>query len=245
MRCSLEASRHRQAAFVTLTYRDDDCPPYLVKPHLSGWVKRVRARLQRKYWVAWRRGGKPYQHGPRWSGPRIKFFACGEYGEQRGRPHYHALVFGVSDSALFESCWPFGFTRTDPVTPGSIAYVAGYVSKKYAQAIDYGDYVDQETGEVFDAQAEFRLMSRRPGIASLSREYWRAWRETMIWQGREYPVPRYLHEEWKRHVSQEEVEKLRLEKRDKAQLVSAASLEAARRRFEVRLEHKSSTRRKF
>lgn len=241
MRCSLEAARHDKAAFVTLTYRDDDCPPFLRKSDLSAWVKRLRARLQRKYWVAWKRK----QHGPRWTGPRIKFFACGEYGEQRGRPHYHALVFGVSDPVLFESCWPYGFTRTDPVTPASIAYVAGYVSKKYGVDGAPAEVVDLDTGEVFEPQPEFRLMSRRPGIGHKSREYWRSWRDTMIWQGREYPVPRYLHEEWKRHVSEEEVEKLRLEKRAEARPVSAASLEAAQRRFEVRQEQKASTRRKF
>lgn len=241
MRCSLEAARHPKAAFVTLTYRDDDCPVFLDKSHLSAWVKRLRARVQRKYWVAWKRK----EHGPRWVGPRFKFFGCGEYGEQHGRPHYHALIFGLSDSALFQDCWKFGFTRTDPVTPASISYVAGYVSKKYGSDGPPTEWVDEQTGEVFSPQPEFRLMSRRPGIGALSRDYWRSWRDTMIWQGREYPVPRYLHLEWRKHVSDDEIEKLRQEKLLSARPVSVASLEAAHRRFEVRQEQKSSTRRKF
>lgn len=223
IRCTFEAAQHDHSSFVTLTYDDEHCPPQLRKADLSGWVKRVRARVD----------------------TRFKFFACGEYGERTARPHYHALVFGLREAALFQDCWKFGFTRTDEVTPASIAYVAGYVSKKYGSVPQPREWVNTETGEVIEAQPEFRLMSRRPGIAAPSREHWRSFRKEVIWQGQKVPVPRYLHEAWRQQATEEMLEQLREEKRATARVVTSAGLEAAQRRTEVRLEQKASTRRNF
>lgn len=130
VRCCLEASQHEETAFVTLTYDDAHLPPdgFVSKAHLSGWLKRVRARLHaddRKLRKAARRAGRsvpPFR--------RIKFFACGEYGEETQRPHYHCLLFGLRDHASLQESWPFGFVRVDTCTPASISYVAGYVGKK-------------------------------------------------------------------------------------------------------------------
>lgn len=64
------------ACFVTLTYDDDHLPVDLSvhKDELVRYVRRLRYRL----------------------GRRIKYFACGEYGMQFDRPHYHLLVFGLA-----------------------------------------------------------------------------------------------------------------------------------------------------
>ena len=39
----------------------------------------------------------------RFKGKRIRFYMCGEYGEQFDRPHFHACIFGVDfpDKVLF------------------------------------------------------------------------------------------------------------------------------------------------
>lgn len=239
VRCCLEAAEHEETAFVTLTYDDDHLPErnLIQKGHLSGWLKRVRARLS-----------------PR----RVRFFACGEYGETTKRPHYHALLFGVRDNPSLQSSWPFGFVRVDPCTPAAISYVAGYVGKKIGDPqwwprteevfireserklpkskrerfrfLEDGDpplLVSERTGEIVssvgfrrviwkvrDPHAAFRLMSRNPGIGGDSRDLVRHWRTSAIWRGREVPVPRYLHLAYKLAVTDEEYEQLSLEKRE-------------------------------
>jgi len=103
---------------------------------------------------------------------KIRFFLCGEYGEERGRPHYHAIIFGYDfpdkvalpkrgdfveySSALLDDVWGLGLTHIGSVTFDSANYVANYATKKI-------------TGKGADAfyrgrRPEFVLMSRRPGI---------------------------------------------------------------------------------
>lgn len=73
---------------------------------------------------------------------------CGEYGENYGRPHFHACVFGLdfpdrvihsrtgSDhfiyrSEILEKLWPFGFSSVADFSFETAAYVARYVMKNY------------------------------------------------------------------------------------------------------------------
>lgn len=227
IRCTFESQQWKTQSFVTYTYRDAHCPQFLRKDHLSGSIKRLRARLD----------------------SRIKFFACGEYGEEKGRPHYHALLFGVSDLARIQASWPFGFVQVKPVTPERIAYTAGYVSKKFDTMYQgqNGEVVDQETGEILIPQREFRLMSRGgrsgTGIGGDVRKFHRSWRNEAIWQGKAVPVPRYLHESWRKNASDEELVALQEERMRERPEVTRETLEAARLRYEVWAEHKQSKRR--
>lgn len=107
---------HEKSRFITLTYREDALPKrggdprgILVKSDLQNFFKRYR-KLSRI--------------------PGLKYYACGEYGDQ-GRPHMHAIVFGDSPTIVdLENYWGLGKVSSDPVTGASMAYVAGYVSKK-------------------------------------------------------------------------------------------------------------------
>lgn len=107
-----EVDYHPANVFATLTYDDDHLPSdnSLKKSDLSRFWKRLRKDL-----------------GDR----RIKYFGCGEYGERFGRPHYHAIIFGVApdEKGLLESNWPYGFVHVGTVTYDSARYVADYVSK--------------------------------------------------------------------------------------------------------------------
>lgn len=67
----------------------------------------------------------------RFLGPKVKYFAVGEYGEVSARAHYHVILFGVDvrDRVSIETAWPFGVVDIGRVEPASIRYVTGYVMK--------------------------------------------------------------------------------------------------------------------
>ncbi|AXH76610.1 MAG: replication initiator protein [Microviridae sp.] len=126
IRCMHEASLYENNCFLTLTYNDKNLPSNnsLIKTEFPSFMKRVR----KKY------------------GAGIRYYHCGEYGEQFGRPHYHALLFnhdfqdkkpfseknGISvyTSSELSSLWTKGFSVIGSVTFESAAYVARYIMKK-------------------------------------------------------------------------------------------------------------------
>lgn len=141
-RLQLEASKHRLAAFVTLTYDPEHHPAdgSLQPKDLTNWLKRLRQAIH-----------------PR----RLRYYAVGEYGDLTWRPHYHAVLFGVSplETDLFRSTWQQGHVLALPLTPQSCSYVAGYVTKKMTSKDD-----TRLQGRV----PEFARMSLRPGIGAHS-----------------------------------------------------------------------------
>lgn len=189
IRCALEHQGSPITSWCTLTYDDLHVGPTLRKDHVSAWIKRVRS-------------ARP--------GERVRFFASGEYGERTQRPHYHAILFGLSeDDSVQQDKWPFGHVRTDPISAKAIAYVAGYTSKKVGWRMEPRERVDPETGECYIWQPPFVLMSRRPGIGAAARDaYAQSWRKSAIWGGQEVPVPRFLHEGWQRQASDDAKAKL-------------------------------------
>lgn len=146
LRAELEAEKWKGGLFVTLTYEDRFVPfsGIPLKRDFQLFLKRFRRRFS----------------------PGIRFLACGEKGEQFGRPHYHALLFGPGLNLvgleglkllrpgenplyvwpLLQECWPFGFSSVGEVSPASAIYVARYGLKSV------------------DSEGSFLLASRRPGL---------------------------------------------------------------------------------
>lgn len=165
VRCVHEAQLHEHNQFVTLTYRDEALPHdgSLRYRDFQLFMKRLRRRFR---------------------GSRIRFFMCGEYGEQLHRPHYHACLFGLQltdkevwsvrqgvtlyRSPTLDALWEHGFVTVGDVTFESANYVARYVVKKVTgkRAEDHYTRVDLHTGEVSALVPEFVRMSLRPGIAA-------------------------------------------------------------------------------
>lgn len=163
VRCVHEAQLHEQNMFVTLTYDNKHLPAdgSVHVEDFQAFMKRYRKRF-----------GK------------VRYFHCGEYGEETRRPHYHALIFGhrlpdlrihkqmpygpLYTSALLEQVWGQGLCTVGEVTFDSAAYVARYVMKKVTgeQAERHYESVDTETGEIGRVFPEYVTMSRRPGIGA-------------------------------------------------------------------------------
>lgn len=159
MRCLHESSLYDMNCFVTLTYDEVNLPD-------DGCISVRAVQLFMK------RLRKAYPDN------RIRFFLCGEYGDNFGRPHYHVLLFNFdfvdkylwsvkNDNKLYRSeslerVWPYGHALIGDVTFDSAAYVARYVMKKVTGDLADDHYVDKDSG--FIRTPEFVTMSRRPGI---------------------------------------------------------------------------------
>ena len=159
-----EAQMHDANGYLTLTYADENLPEYggLRLEDFQKFMKRYRERI---------------------APTKIKFFHCGEYGENGDRPHYHAIIFGheFEDKRYFKSIkghpyyvsgllselWPYGHHLIGDVTFGSCQYVAQYVTKKIngKGADDYYSVVDKETGEIHSIPPEYATQSNGIGLS--------------------------------------------------------------------------------
>lgn len=164
VRCMHESQMHAVSSFVTLTYADAHVPTDMSLDYrdFQLFMKRLRKRLG-----------------------SVRFFMCGEYGEQFLRPHFHACLFGaffpdrvlfrqlpsgsnIYTSKILEELWPLGFSSIGDVTFESAAYVARYITKKVTgpAAEDHYKYLNYATGEICSRTPEFARMSLKPGIGA-------------------------------------------------------------------------------
>lgn len=160
VRCMHEASLYPDNCFVTLTYSDEHLPDdrSLYYRHFQLFMKRLIKHAKK-------------------SG--IRFYMCGEYGEEKNRPHYHAVIFNFDfpdktywstgpdnhklyKSELLDRLWGYGGCLLGSVTFQSAAYVARYVMKKVTgyQAYDHYECTSPVTGEITQLKPEFNSMSR-------------------------------------------------------------------------------------
>ena len=174
-RCMLESEQYKENQFITLTYDNEHIPitngvtddgeigyvGTLNPDDLQKFMKRLRIKYKRKF-----------------NHDNIRFYACGEYGEEHQRPHYHAIIFNlpipdkkewyinqkshekVYTSEILTKIWGKGIVGIGNVTWESAAYVARYIMKKQKgqNAIEYY----KKRG----IHPEFVRMSRKPGIAA-------------------------------------------------------------------------------
>lgn len=233
IRCIHEASTHDQNCFVTLTYAPEHLPDdgSLHVEHFQKFMKRLRKFLD---------SSECKKKFPQLYQKKIRFFHCGEYGENLGRPHYHAILFGIdfpdkwfwrkSDSGhdiyrsdTLEKLWPFGFSEIGSVTFESAGYVARYVLKKRNgdQANHWYNEIDYSTGEIIkEKKPEYTTMSRRPGIG-------RGWFEKygqekfaydfIIANGVKQKIPRYYDSIFEK-IDKNRYDEIKLQRRINAKL---------------------------
>lgn len=145
-RILLEASSHEFNSFVTLTIQDlrpkDHGPPArnaweLVPRDLTLYFKRLRKLFP------------------------IRYFAVGEYGSLKFRPHYHLALFGVPMTAapVLQEAWGLGDIHVGDLTKDSAQYICGYVTKKMTS---------QDDPRLSTRHPEYAVMSRNPPLGSLA-----------------------------------------------------------------------------
>lgn len=145
-----ESKNSHSAYFVTFTYDTEYVPitpngfMTLDKKEFPRYMKRLRKAHPK--------------------GTKIKYYAVGEYGSKRSRPHYHAIIFNA-DLSLIEPSWtvngnPLGGVHIGSVTNDSVGYTAKYINKPSRIPLHASD----------DRIPEFSLMSKGLGKSYLSND---------------------------------------------------------------------------
>lgn len=193
VRCTHEAQMHKQNCFITLTFDNEHLPEdYSV--HVRTWqlfCKKLRKHSQQK----------------------IRFFACGEYGDLNLRPHYHALIFNLDfpdkiyfkktqsgeilyTSQILTNLWGYGHCTTGNVTYASAGYCTRYCTKKItgAPAPDHYWRENPFTKQMVRVQPEFATQSRGSGLGSAWFERYKSDvfpADFIVIEGRQVKVPRF------------------------------------------------------
>jgi len=161
VRAMHETEKFNHNIFATITYSDENLP-HGYTLHRDD-IKKFHKRLRK-------------------SRPAMRMLYCGEYGDETDRPHYHGLYFNlkfddqehmatkdgknVYRSQTLDDIWGLGHINYyDEITPQSAQYVAGYTKKKTGKLEQEAyQWIDPETGQIFDRTPEFKGQSNRPGI---------------------------------------------------------------------------------
>lgn len=169
-RVCLEA-QGKSACMLTLTYNDDNLPDgqAVSKAELQRFIKRLRKHL---------------------SPCAIKYFGCGEYGKQFGRPHYHVIVIGWSPDDLTFLCkdnkgtplyrsktverlWTKGFSSVGELSLKTARYAVKYLQKMPT-----------------DKQKPFTLMSKGLGYGAFKDNWLKT--DKIYIEGKYIKIPRYF-----------------------------------------------------
>jgi len=201
IRVKHELEMHDFALWVCLTYND----VHLSLQNLeydNGCKNSLERRELQLFLKNFRRDIEPL---------KVRFFACGEYGDEFNRPHYHIIIFGISpehpyfkDKYKFYQngqwkgwridnlpSWPHGFVEIDKDTAGVNAarYVAKYMLKKYKGKDSVQHYAE------LGIKPEFIAMSLKPGIGATGidkhAKYYRDNKKCNL-GGRSYNMSRYM-----------------------------------------------------
>jgi hypothetical protein len=159
MRNLHEASLYADNSFITLTYDKKNLPQNnsLDKKAFPKFIRSLRQKNK---------------------GTKIRYYACGEYGDNFGRPHYHAILFNYfpplkdkkgkpdlvklpnkkdlyTSTSISDAWGNKGFTSVGAVTFDSAAYVSSYVDKKIKGKDKVSHYIlyHPNTGELAEPKS--------------------------------------------------------------------------------------------
>lgn len=212
LRCMHETQTSGDGSFLTLTYDDEHLPDD---------------------WDLHYRDFQLFMHRLRKRIPRAgRFFMCGEYGDDFGRPHFHAILFNCvfSDrefyktvdgvdyytSELLSCLWGNGFCLLGDVTMASAGYVARYNLKKITGPAAGAAYqFVTPDGVVVDRQPPFSQSSLKPGIgadwfAKYVADVFPC--DHLVYAGKKFPVPRYYMKLYER-MNEAKAEKVKGKRR--------------------------------
>lgn len=154
--------------FCTFTYNNENLPTFEVVNEDTGEIyydvtlqkdvhqsffKRVRRMLEYRYGVDTR---------------QVRYYWCGEYGKEKGRPHYHCILFGVNLNYANDiaECWHYGNTKICPLVNAKKGRSKGYGAMRYVCKYTLKDCVHKGYG---DRVSPFSRKSQGLGKSILNR----------------------------------------------------------------------------
>lgn len=199
LRCMHEAKSHKYNSFVTLTYDEKNLPARGVLRHED--FQKFMKRLRKHY-----------------APEKVRFYMCGEYGEQSGRPHFHAALFGArfgdqqylqttpSEARLYSSdlltrLWGHGHASVGALTFESAAYIARYCVSKITGDQAKFHYARRDKEGEYQLPPEYNKSSLKPGLGY---DFYQKYRNDMyphdycIHNGKELPTPKYYDKMYKK-----------------------------------------------
>lgn len=183
-RCRAEMETSAHTFFVTLTYGNDDkygsVEDNLDAKKLNYQHVKHYLMLLRK-WTRLNAVGRPVVYEK----TRLRYFAVGEYGSEKGRAHWHLLIFcegrippnvaiswpGMDERFMHTHqggglLWPHGFSHWRVATIGSARYLIKYITKtdiRAGQEKRMGLSIKPPLGDAF-----FRIRAAELVLAGLS-----------------------------------------------------------------------------
>lgn len=176
-RLNEEAKSSSSACFITLTYENAPISENgfrtLDKRDFQLFLKRLRKTCPTN---------------------KLKYYACGEYGTQTHRPHYHAIIFNLPKSLIsnpqkIADTWQNGHIHLANNNQLTINYVVGYMTKS-----NFTRFNNQD-----DRLPEFSLMSKKMGLGYLTEAMKNYYKKREIFcivreSGQIISMPRYYKE---------------------------------------------------
>lgn len=147
------------AKFITLTYDSIHIPitengfMTLRKEELQGFFKRLRYYEDNLKLISQDEFKRLKRGGDICRVKKLKYYAVGEYGTKRRRPHYHIILFNLKDEQSIYKSWKFGSIHIDEVNNNTIDYTLKYIQKPS----------NRHKFKAFDGEMEFSIMSQGIG----------------------------------------------------------------------------------
>lgn len=160
---TMESRSCQDSCVLILTYANEHLGDNVLNiDHVTSFRKRLRRYVDYHY------------------GKKLKFLTVGEYGDKKGRMHWHMIVFGWKPSEAeglktyfggkfgnqprkistkLNDLWGKGYVDVDVATPGNIFYVSRYVQKKFVKGADLDSGLKDER-----EKKEIKTSSRGLGL---------------------------------------------------------------------------------
>ena len=203
-RCEIESRKSKDNYFITLTYDDEHLPPHgsLDPNDTDRFIHSIRDYFRH-------RGFKG----------KIRYFYCGEYGDQTFRPHYHLVLFNcplddltyefkqmedgrlkkhlrpnnngdLMYSELIHKCWDYkGEISVGRFSYDTAAYVAQYCTKKINPKL-------KDKYAEMNVHPEFLRMSKGIGENGFKKELYEL--DNICIAGKISALPRYYDKLFKK-----------------------------------------------